>query len=241
MTPAPERYRFSIIIPVLHEAELINPLLERLDYLKTNQPVEVIVVDGSPTKDTLAVISKKTVKKYSTLQGRGRQMNLGAAHASGDILVFLHADTLLPTNALVVIQETLQNTNLVGGAFTLQIQSKKRLLHMIAVYSTLRSRLTRAPYGDQVIFLRKTYFDSLGGFQEIPLMEDVELMRRIKKKKGKIIILSTPVVTSERRWNQEGLLYTAIRDTMIIFLYWCGMPAEKLARFYPWKQPSDST
>jgi rSAM/selenodomain-associated transferase 2 len=241
MTPVPERYRFSIIIPVLHEGKIINPLLERLDHLQTDRPVEVIVVDGSPTKDTLSVISKKIIKKYSCLQGRGRQMNLGAAHASGDILVFLHADTILPTNALMVIDETLQNENLVGGAFTLQIQSKKHLLHMIAVYSTLRSRLTRAPYGDQVIFLRKSYFDALGGYRDIPLMEDVELMRRIKKKKGKISILPTPVITSERRWNQEGLFYTAVRDTIIIFLYWCGIPAEKLARFYPWQQPSNNT
>lgn len=237
MTPVPDCYGFSIIIPVLHEAEIINSLLDHLRHVVRDSAFEVIVVDGSSTLDTLNVISEGNVKKYCSAQGRGRQMNLGASHASGDILVFLHADTFLPVDALKIIGETLQDQTLVGGAFSLQIRSKRLLLRMIVRFSTLRSRLTRAPYGDQVIFLRKTYFEAIGGYQDIPLMEDVELMRRIKKKKGKIVILSTPVVTSDRRWNQEGLVYTAIRDTIIIFLYWCGIPAEKLAGFYPWQDP----
>jgi hypothetical protein len=87
-----------------------------------------------------------------------------------------------------------------------------------------------------VIFLRRSYFDAIGGYQDIPLMEDVELMRRIKKRDGEIIILSTSVITSDRRWNQEGLLYTTVRDLIIIFLYWCGIPAEKLVKFYPWQK-----
>lgn len=226
---------FSIIIPVLHESKIINGLLDSLRRLETDKLVEIIVVDGSPTQDTLQVISDETIQRYSCHARRARQMNLGAAHASGDILIFLHADTLLPADALVMIQENLQNPQLVGGAFSLQIDSHQFLLRMIAVYSTLRSRITRAPYGDQAIFLRKSYFDSIGGYQDIPLMEDVELMRRIKKNKDDIIILPTVVVTSDRRWDQEGLLYTTLRDTLIIFLYWCGMPAEKLARFYPWQ------
>jgi rSAM/selenodomain-associated transferase 2 len=228
---------FSIIIPVLHETELMNAQLETLKHLQTDQPYEIIVVDGSPTQDTVRMISDKNVMKFTSPQGRGRQMNEGAAHATGDILVFLHADTVLPSNALSLIRTTLENERYVGGAFTLHIQSQNLLLKMIALASTLRSQLTRAPYGDQVIFLRKSYFDALGGYQDIPLMEDVELMRRIKKKKGEIIILSTPVLTSDRRWNQEGLLYTTVRDLIIIFLYWCGMPAEKLAKFYPWQKP----
>lgn len=229
-------YTFSIIIPVLHEAKTIQILLDSLRHLITDVPFEIIVVDGSPTQDTLQVISDETIKRYSCQAGRARQMNLGAAHASGDILVFLHADTLLPVNALMIIQETLQNQQLVGGAFSLLINSQRFVLRMMAVFSTFRSRLTRAPYGDQAIFLRKSYFDSIGGYQNLPLMEDVELMRRIKKKKDYIIILPIAVVTSDRRWNQEGLLYTTLRDTVIIFLYWCRMPAEKLARFYPWQE-----
>ncbi|PNX47872.1 MAG: hypothetical protein BV459_03515 [Thermoplasmata archaeon M11B2D] len=233
----PDNCRFSIIIPVLHESSIINALLDSLHHLVTEESFEVIVVDGSPTQDTLHAISDKTIKTYTSAQGRGRQMNLGAAHATGEILVFLHADTFLPANALNLIQDALENHHLVGGAFTLQIDSQRVLLRMIAVFSTLRSQMTRAPYGDQVIFIRKSYFEFIGGYQDLPLMEDVELMRRIKKQKGQIIILPDMVLTSDRRWNQEGCFYTALRDTLIIFLYWCGMPAEKLARFYPWQQP----
>ena len=163
-------------------------------------------------------------------------MNVGAAHVSGDILVFLHVDTILPTHALLLIEKTLQNKKIVGGAFTLQIQSQKWILRMVAAFSTIRSRITRAPYGDQVIFLRKSYFEVIGGYRDIPLMEDVELMRRIRKKKGNIIVLPTAVVTSARRWAQEGLYYVTLRDNIIIFLYWCGVPAEKLAKFYPWQK-----
>jgi rSAM/selenodomain-associated transferase 2 len=225
--------RFSIIIPVLHESEIISALLESLHHLKTDEPFEIIVVDGSQILDTLQVITDTTIITCSCQQGRGRQMNVGASRANGDILVFLHADTILPKTALLLIQKTLQNKRLVGGAFTLKIQSQRLLMKMIAVFSTFRSQITRAPYGDQVIFLRKSFFNAIGGYKDIPLMEDVELMRRVKKNKGEIIILQTPVVTSDRRWNQEGLFYTALRDTIIIFLYWCGMPAEKLAKFYP--------
>ena len=232
----PKRCTFSIIIPVLHESEIINVLLDSLRQLEWDEPFEIIVVDGSPTQDTLQVIADTNVMKYTSPQGRGRQMNEGAAHAIGDILVFLHADTFLPPNALSLIQSALQNKRNVGGAFTLQIQSQIYFLRAIAAYSTLRSQISRTPYGDQVIFLRKAYFEVIGGYADIPLMEDVELMRRIKKKKGQIIILPSPVFTSDRRWHQEGVLYTLLRDNIIIILYWCGIPAEKLVRFYPWQQ-----
>jgi rSAM/selenodomain-associated transferase 2 len=232
----PDSYRFSIIIPVLHESEIINTLLESVHHLKTDEPFEIIVVDGSTTQDTLHVISDRNVQKYYSRQGRGYQMNEGATHASGDILVFLHADTVLPSDALSLILTALENKQYVGGAFTLQIQPPTVFFRMIAAYSTLRSQISRAPYGDQVIFLRKTYFDAIGGYLDIPLMEDVELMRRIRKKKGQIIILPNPVITSARRWDDEGILYTLLRDNIIIFLYWCGMPAEKLAKFYPWQK-----
>jgi rSAM/selenodomain-associated transferase 2 len=231
----PAKCRFSIIIPVLHESELINTQLEAVKHLETDESFEIIVVDGSSTLDTLQVIIDSTIITASCQQGRGRQMNAGATYASGDILVFLHADTTLPTHALLLIRKTLQNEQIVGGAFTLQIQSPRLFLRMVAAFSTIRSRITRAPYGDKVIFLRKSYFDAIGGYQDIPLMEDVELMRRIRKKKGNIIILPTPVVTSARRWDQEGLYYAILRDNIIIFLYWCRIPAEKLAKFYPWQ------
>jgi rSAM/selenodomain-associated transferase 2 len=232
---------FSIIIPVLHESAIINTLLDSLRRLEHDTSFEIIVVDGSTTQDTLQVISDATVKKYACPQGRGRQMNEGATHATGELLIFLHADTFLQSDALSLIRSTLANKRFVGGAFTLRIHPQTRFLKMIAAYTTLRSQISRAPYGDQVIFLRKTYFEEIGGYADIPLMEDVELMRRIKKKKGKILILPDPVFTSDRRWHQEGTLYTLLRDNIIIILYWFGMPVEKLARFYPWQKPEEET
>jgi len=232
----PVTCRFSIIIPVLHESEIINTLLERLKHIATDEPFEIIVVDGSPTQDTLRVISETNVKKYSCQQGRGRQMNEGASRATGGILVFLHADTFLPPDAFSLITTALKDSQYVGGAFTIKAQSQTLFPRMAYAFSTLRSQITRTPYGDQVIFLRKSYFNAIGRYKDIPLMEDVELMRRIKKKKGEIIILPQSVITSDRRWNQEGLFYTALRDTIIIFLYWCGISAEKLAKFYPWEK-----
>jgi len=227
---------FSIIIPVLHESEIINTLLEKLKHIATDEVFEIIVVDGSPTQDTLRVISDTNVKKYSCQQGRGRQMNEGESRATGGILVFLHADTFLPPDAFSLITTALKDSQYVGGAFTIKAQSQTLFPRMAYAFSTLRSQITRTPYGDQVIFLRKSYFNAIGRYKDIPLMEDVELMRRIKKKKGEIIILPTPVITSDRRWSQEGLFYTALRDTIIIFLYWCGISAEKLAKFYPWEK-----
>jgi rSAM/selenodomain-associated transferase 2 len=231
---------FSIIIPVFHEADTINPLLESLTTLDGSEPFEIIVVEGSPTKDTLQVITTKDIIFLSSEQGRARQMNAGAAVANGEILIFLHADTFLPHHALSLIKNTLQDPDLVGGAFRLQIDSKKWLLRIIANVSTLRSRITRAPYGDQVIFLRKNFFDEIGGYTDIPLMEDVALMRRIKQEGGHIRIFDEYVTTSARRWDQEGLFYTTLRDSVIIFLYWCGVPAKKLTRFYP-SQPDTTS
>jgi rSAM/selenodomain-associated transferase 2 len=235
----PITYRYSIIIPVLHEAQWIHAQLELLRKLEADEPFEIIVVDGSPTQDTLQAIQNTTVKKYSCRQGRGAQMNYGAAQASGDILVFLHVDTFLPKNALSLIRTTLQDLHCVGGGFSLQIQSNNMLLRMTAALSTLRSQIMRIPYGDQVIFLRKSFFDAIGGYKEIPLMEDVELMRRIRKMDKKIVILPTKVLTSDRRWNQEGLFYATIRNSIIIVLYFFGVPAEKLAATYPWQPPDD--
>jgi rSAM/selenodomain-associated transferase 2 len=222
----------SIIIPVLHEQQYINVLLESLRTLD-DEADEIIVVDGSLTQDTNQIITDKKVIKVASELGRGPQMNAGATAAHGDILVFLHADTVLPGNALSLIRDALKDESLAGGAFTLAVQSKNLFLKIIIAYSNLRTFITSAPYGDQTIFLRAEYFRHLGGYAQIPLMEDVELMRRIRKAKGNIRILPQKAVTSIRRWEQEGFLYTCIRNIIIITLFRCGVPAEKLAKLYP--------
>lgn len=226
------RNRISIIIPVLNEASIINQTIDHIFSLPSGEEFEVIVVDGNPHGETINAIRRKEVKKIVAEKGRPKQMNSGAFHAEGKILLFLHADTILPGDTLDSISSVMEKGNLVGGAFDLGIQSDRPIFRVIANAASFRSRITRIPYGDQGIFIRKDYFYKLGGFKEMPLMEDVELMRRIKRAGDKICILPSRVRTSPRRWEREGILYCTLRNWTLITLYFLGIPPEKLAKFY---------
>jgi len=227
-----DKTRFSIIIPVLYESDRINSLIDHIQCLARDSGHEIIVVDGSPGKDTIGAIRSKGVIKLSTGKGRGRQMNIGASFAKGAILIFLHADTELPANAFVKIFSAMEQNNCVGGAFSLGIKSEKFLYKSLARLATFRCRLTRIPYGDQAIFMRRDYLKRIGGYQEIPLMEDVELMRRIKNRGDRICILRDHVMTSARRWDEEGFFFSLLRNTILFGLYILGVSPQKLARFY---------
>ncbi|MHC4220976.1 MAG: TIGR04283 family arsenosugar biosynthesis glycosyltransferase [Planctomycetota bacterium] len=222
---------FSIIIPVLNEADQINTTIEHL-CKNTNDNYEIIVVDGDPDGGTIRNIQDRSVKTITSPKGRGRQMNAGAAIANGRILIFLHADTQLPEMALEKIYDCLQNKKYVAGAFDLTIDSNRLLLKYIAARARFRSRLNRIPYGDQAFFMSRDYFDRIGRFKEIPIMEDVELMRRIKKRRDKIFILPDRVKTSPRRWETEGALYTTIRNHILVSLYYLGLSPHTLVKFY---------
>jgi len=227
-----QNYKISIIVPVLHEGPIINQTIGGIFDLPYDGEVEVIVVDGSPDGETLRAIEKNKVRKILTKKGRAHQMNQGAAAARGEILLFLHADTELPENALNGISSLMRKGDFVGGAFDLGIKSDRPIFRLIEIAASLRSRCTCAPYGDQAIFIRKEYFDSIGGFKEMPLMEDVELMRRIKKAGRKIYIIPDKVKTSPRRWEKEGVIYCTLRNWTLMTLYSLGIPAEKLSKFY---------
>jgi rSAM/selenodomain-associated transferase 2 len=162
-------------------------------------------------------------------------MNAGAAAACGEILIFLHADTTLPDNALEKINQAMQNLDYVGGAFDLKIDSDRLFLKYISTRASLRSRRNRIPFGDQAIFIRKKYFDQIGGYKEIPLMEDVDLMRRIKKDGKKIVILPDKVTTSARRWESEGAFYATMRNQILLRLFYLGVSPHKLAKYY-WRR-----
>ncbi|UCG59769.1 MAG: TIGR04283 family arsenosugar biosynthesis glycosyltransferase [Phycisphaerales bacterium] len=224
--------KISIVVPVLDEAEYINSLVERLRSQDGIAHFEIIVVDGDPRGATIGVIRDDGVITRVAEKGRACQMNAGAEAAKGEILLFLHADTQLPENALAKIEGVLENQNYVAGAFDLSIASKRLSLRFIAARASLRSRITRVPYGDQAIFIRKSYFDKIGGFEEVPLLEDVELMCRIRKRGDKIIILPDLVTTSARRWEKEGVFFTTLRNMLIINLYRLGVSPERLARYY---------
>lgn len=226
---------FSIIVPVLNEADQINPLIEHIHSQGFRRLYEVIVVDGDQQGGTIRIIQDKDVIAITTEKGRGRQMNAGAAVARGEILIFLHADTTLPDNALGKISQTLQDRDYVGGAFDLKIDSDRLFLKYVSARARLRSRWNRIPYGDQAIFIRKKYFDQIGGYKEIPLMEDIDLMRRIKKDGKQIVILHDKVITSARRWESEGALYTTLRNQILVRLFYLGINPHRLAKYY-WRR-----
>ena len=225
--------KLSIIIPALNEADHINSQIEHIFNLAANKDFEIIVVDGSQRKDTINAIKNPEVIKTASEKGRARQMNTGADIARGDILLFLHADTRLPDSALEKIFSALDEKPYVGGAFDLCIRSEKPVFKVISKMICFRSRLTGVPYGDQAIFIRRDYFIESGGYKDIPLMEDVELMRRIKKSRKKINIISSDCVsTSSRRWEKEGILYCTLRNWVVRALYYGGVSPSKLVKFY---------
>jgi len=222
----------SVVVPVLNEGERINSFIAELNTQRFDGSCEIIVVDGDPRGGTINLIEDCNIVRIAASRGRGRQMNAGAAVARGRILLFLHADTRLPADAFKKICDLLENREYVGGAFDLRIDSDRLMLRYISARANFRSRLNRIPYGDQAIFIRKSYFDEIGGFKDIPLMEDVDLMRRIKKDGRKIHILADKVVTSSRRWERQGAVYTTLKNQLIVILYYLGVSPHKLAEFY---------
>jgi rSAM/selenodomain-associated transferase 2 len=224
--------KFSIIVPVLHEEERINDLIESLYRLDSDKNVEIIIVDGDQEQDTLKAIRSNNVIKISSEKGRAKQMNSGASAAHGEILIFLHADTELPPHALKKIHSFIKRKEFVGGAFDLGFKSEKFVFKVIGNLASIRSRLSRIPFGDQSIFIRSEYFNQIGGYKEIPLMEDVELMRCIKRSGDKILIFYDRVTTSPRRWEKEGVIYCTLRDWILQTLYFLGISPDKLLKFY---------
>ena len=227
----------SIIIPVFNEPETIQSTLEHLALLSAGKVVEIVIVDADPQSSTLKTIDFKSLpnlvlKTDTSAKGRGIQMNKGAELASGPILLFLHADTCLPAGGMDAILSAMQDPDFMGGAFDLGIRSSKWGYRIIEKVATARSRITRLPYGDQAIFLRRDYFQMIGGFTPIPIMEDVDLMRRIKHRGDTIKIIDKQVQTNSRRWEKEGLVLCTLRNWMLMVLYLMGVSPHKLVKFY---------
>lgn len=218
----------SIIIPVYNE----NKINEILNTIKDERLVyEIIVVDAN-NNTTNDLIQDSNIIKISSRKGRSFQMNEGYKNSSGDILLFLHADTLLPKNALQNILQTLENKDISAGAFDLSFNTHNIFLKLIARISSIRSRITRLPYGDQAIFIKRDIFERVGCYKEIRLMEDVNLMQKLKKENYKIKILNTKIITSARKWEEKGIIYTTLRNWLLICLYFIGINPDKLSNFY---------
>ncbi|HYA86014.1 MAG TPA: TIGR04283 family arsenosugar biosynthesis glycosyltransferase [Nitrospirota bacterium] len=221
----------SIVLPVFKEAEKINEIIAHLRQ-QPNEEVEIIVVDGDPAGSTINGVIDEKVLKISASRSRARQMNAGAMRAKGDIILFLHADTLLPRDAFALIRDAVATKGAVGGAFDLGFDTKRRIFAITELYVALRTRLTRVPFGDQAIFIIRDYFEHIGGYRDIPLMEDVDLMKRIRKRCDSITIIPHKVRTSPRRYERDGVLYCTVRNLALQVLYTWGVPPEKLTKWY---------
>ena len=222
--------RLSIVVPVLNEGANLARLLP--DLVVREPAAEVLVVDGGSEDDGRAVVARTpSVRWLFAPRGRARQMNAGARAAGGDVLLFLHADTRLPDNAGAAILAALTDPEVVGGRFDVRLDSRRPLLWLVGELMNRRSRLTGISTGDQAIFVRRDVFDALGGYPDIPLMEDIELTRRMKRR-GRLVALRLRVVTSARKWEREGGVRTIVLMWTLRLLHALGVPPARLHRWY---------
>ncbi|MBU2549450.1 MAG: TIGR04283 family arsenosugar biosynthesis glycosyltransferase [Proteobacteria bacterium] len=217
----------SAIVPVLDEEAALPRTLERL----TSLGFEVIVVDGGSRDGSVETARRFGVRVLAALPGRARQMNRGAARAGGEILFFVHADSRVPDNAAGIIARTLARPGTAAGAFRLAIDSPRPVLRFIAGLANLRSRLLQLPWGDQGLFLTRRVFEEVGGFQDLPLMEDVDLDRRLKRV-GRIVLAPAAMTTSARRWERHGPIRNSLRNLWRLTRYFLGASPDRLARDY---------
>lgn len=200
--------KISVIVPVLNEESVIG---KTLSALRRGPDEELLVVDGGSDDRTAEIANQFASSAIISPRGRARQMNAGAEAASGDILLFLHADCGLPDGAYDNMRATLQDNTIAAGAFDLSIDHPAIGFRVIEWGANLRSHLTGIPYGDQGLFMRTELFRKMGGYADIPLMEDIELGHRLKRQ-GRIVFVRPSITTSPRRWLAEGLVYTTFRD-----------------------------
>lgn len=220
----------SAIIPALNEEAAISECLQALR--RAGPWVEIIVVDGGSGDATREIAMGLADKVIEAPRGRAVQMNAGARAASGDILLFIHADCRVPSGAYDAVRRTLSGEAVVAGAFDLRIGHEGVWARLVERVANLRSRLTQVPYGDQGFYIRKDIFEKIGGFANIPLMEDIEIAGRLKHL-GRIGFSKLRITASPRRWLNEGVVRTTFRDWAIALSYTVfKVPPERLARHY---------
>jgi hypothetical protein len=224
----PSPVRISVIIPALNEARSIAGALEPL---RNNNNLEIIVVDGGSRDETAPWALKMGARVLTSISCKAVQMNIGARHAQGGILLFLHADTQLPADFQKSVTRVIRQQGVAAGAFRLGIDSPIPTLRFIENVANWRSRVLQMPYGDQAIFVSKALFQKIGGFPDIPIMEDYELIRRLRRA-GKIVLADQAVRTSARRWLNLGILRTWLLNQIIIAAYHMGVPPGRLVRWY---------
>ena len=218
--------KISLIIPALNEAGGILPCLHSVK----NQPgeFEILVVDGGSVDGTVETV-RPHARVIHSKRGRAVQMNSGARTSTGEVLLFLHADSYLPPRAFPLLEEVLADPGIVGGTFQLRFDSEKILLRFIAFFSRFKFRYFH--YGDQGIFVRRWVFERLSGFSEMPFMEDVDFLKRLYRT-GRVALVNQPITTSARRFLKRGIIRQQLTNICLVMLYLLGMKPETLKKWY---------
>jgi uncharacterized protein len=222
------RPSLSIIIPTLNESDTIARMLKCLG---RSEDVEPIVADGGSLDETCDIAAREGAKVLKVQGGRAMQQNAGAAAAKGGILLFLHADTMLPAAYAERIRRALDCPSTVAGAFRFETDDQRRVMRLVERVTNLRSTVFQMPYGDQGLFLEKRVFDEMGGFHPLPIMEDFELVQRLRRR-GRIVTLPQAALTSARRWQRLGMVRTTLINQIMIAGFLMGMPIQRLHRLY---------
>ena len=219
--------QLSIIIPTLDEAECVVALLQQLQQLRTRGH-EVILVDGGSRDATVALAKPLVDKLLVAPAGRARQMNAGAGAADGQVLWFVHADSIIPDKADVLI---LKSAGQLWGRFNVHMSGDRLLLRVVERLMNLRSRITGIATGDQGIFVSRALFKRIGGYTDLPLMEDIDLSKRLKREQRPVCLQNT-LTTSSRRWEQKGIVRTIVMMWYLRLAWFLGVPATRLASRY---------
>jgi rSAM/selenodomain-associated transferase 2 len=220
----------SIIVPVLNEEAVLDEALTHLHGVCAGQPYEVLIVDGG-SQDASAAIAQRHARVVVAARGRASQMNAGAALSRGDVLLFLHADTRLPPRALTAIELALTDGSVAGGAFRVRFDRDHWPYRLVACATNVRSRVQRIFTGDQAYFIRNSSFRMVGGFPDLPLMEDIEILARLRRS-GRFVLLQQYVTTSARRHARFGLIPSVLFMWYLRLLYRCGVAPTTLQRMY---------
>ena len=220
----------SIVMPVLNEAAGMGAALQALAPLRARS-TQLVVADGGSSDTTVALAQAAGATVVAAPRGRALQMNAGAQQASAGVLLFLHADTLLPENADQLIAQALANGQAVWGRFDVRITGQPRMLRVVAAFMNARSRWSGMATGDQAMFMTRAAFDAVGGFPAQPLMEDIEISKRLRQL-SRPACLRARVRTSGRRWETRGVWRTVLLMWRLRFAYWRGAAPEQLAERY---------